>query len=332
MKKSFWLVLVFFVFFLIILLAAAFFAMLAENCMHLEAGVKSDFFNLSFFIDSLIKYLPWCAVLSLMMLVLYIIKHKFSVLQFVIPYFILALLVWMLVIPGCAKLSSIRQGASDISGVAEIADAEAVEGADAQAGGEVVEVVEEVAPVLEPDVVEPDASEPDAGTISKGYFRKEGEYLTFGDMWRRKVFPGRVDEETSGKYSDIIIESSISVPFWGDYVYEKCLLLNSVCRSALAKGYFSFILFATMGFALSAVIFLCRFSSWRLVNALIVMFVFALIVFANIVFYDGAFVEKIPFLGNWYVPLIFNGVLCVLFMTVGIFNWVRHPDRNREGE
>ena len=288
MKKSFWLVLVFFVFFLIILLGAAFFAMLAENCMHLEAGVKSDFFNFSFFIDSLIKYLPWCAVLSLMMLVLYIIKHKFSVLQFVIPYFILALLVWMLVIPGCAKLFSIRQGASEVSvsEVAEIADAEAVEGVDAQAGGEVV------------DVIEPDVIEPDAETVSKGYFRKEGEYLTFGDMWRRKVFPGRVDEETSGKYSDIIIESSISVPFWGDYVYEKCLLLNSVCRSALAKGYFSYILFATMGFALSAVIFLCRFSSWRLVNALIVMFVFALIVFANIVFYDGAFVEKIPFLGN----------------------------------
>ena len=317
MKKSFWLVLVFFIFFLIILLGAAFFAMLAENCMHLEAGVKSDFFNLSFFIDSLIKYLPWCAVLSLMMLVLYIIKHKFSVLQFVIPYFILALLVWMLVIPGCAKLFSIRQGASEVSvsEVAEIADAEAVEGVDAQAGGEVVDVIE-----------------PDAETVSKGYFRKEGEYLTFGDTWRRKVFPGRVDEETSGKYSDIIIESSISVPFWGDYVYEKCLLLNSVCRSALAKGYFSYILFATMGFALSSVIFLCRFSSWRLVNALIVMFVFAFIVFANIMFYDSSITEKIPFLGNWYVPLVFNGVLCVSFMAVGIFNWVRHPDRNREGE
>ena len=306
MKKSFWLVLVFFVFFLIILLGAAFFAMLAENCMHLEAGVKSDFFNLSFFIDSLIKYLPWCAVLSLMMLVLYIIKHKFSVLQFVIPYFILALLVWMLVIPGCAKLFTIRQEASSVP-VVEVAD---------------VEVVEEVVPDLEPE----------DEVISKGYFRKEGEYLTFGDTWRRKVFPGRVDEETSGKYSDIIIESSISVPFWGDYVYEKCLLLNSVCRSALAKGYFSYILFATMGFALSSVIFLCRFSSWRLVNALIVMFVFAFIVFANIMFYDSSITEKIPFLGNWYVPLVFNGVLCVSFMAVGIFNWVRHPDRNREGE
>ena len=178
--------------------------MLAENCMHLEAGVKSDFFNLSFFIDSLIKYLPWCAVLSLMMLVLYIIKHKFSVLQFVIPYFILALLVWMLVIPGCAKLFSIRQGASEVSvsEVAEIADAEAVEGVDAQVGGEVVDVIEL-------DVIELDVIEPDAETVSKGYFRKEGEYLTFGDMWRRKVFQGRVDEETSGKYSDIIIESSV---------------------------------------------------------------------------------------------------------------------------
>ena len=306
MKKSFWLVLVFFVFFLIILLGAAFFAMLAENCMHLEAGVKSDFFNLSYFIDSLIRYLPWCVVLSLMALVLYIIKHKFSVLQFVIPYFILALLVWMLVIPGCAKLFTIRQEASSVP-VVEVAD---------------VEVVEEVVPDLEPE----------DEVISKGYFRKEGEYLTFGDTWRRKVFPGRVDEETSGKYSDIIIESSISVPFWGDYVYEKCLLLNSVCRSALAKGYFSYILFATMGFALSSVIFLCRFSSWRLVNALIVMFVFAFIVFANIMFYDSSITEKIPFLGNWYVPLVFNGVLCVSFMAVGIFNWVRHPDRNREGE
>ncbi|MBO4508173.1 MAG: hypothetical protein J5747_05995 [Spirochaetaceae bacterium] len=235
MKKSFWLVLVFFVFFLIILLGAAFFAMLAENCMHLEAGVKSDFFNLSYFIDSLIRYLPWCVVLSLMALVLYIIKHKFSVLQFVIPYFILALLVWMLVIPGCAKLFTIRQEASSVP-VVEVAD---------------VEVDEEIIPDLEPE----------DEVIFKGYFRKEGEYLTFGDTWRRKVFPGRVDEETSGKYSDIIIESSISVPFWGDYVYEKCLLLNSVCRSALAKGYFSYILFATMGFALSSVIFLCRFSS-----------------------------------------------------------------------
>lgn len=311
MKKSFWLVLVFFVFFLIILLGAAFFAMLAENCKHLEAGVKSDFFNFSYFIDSLIRYLPWCVVLSLMMLVLYIIKHKFSVLQFVIPYFILALLVWMLVIPGCAKLFTIRQEAS--AAVAEVAD---------------VAAVEEVLPVLETDT----ETEPETETISKGYFRKEGEFLTFGDMWRRKVFPGRVDEKTSGNYSDIIIESSISVPFWGDYVYEKCLMLNSVCRSALAKGYFSYILFATMGFALSSVIFLCRFSSWRLVNALIVMFVFTLIVCANVMVYDSAITEKIPFLGNWYVPLLFNGVVCVLFMTVGIFNWVRHPDRNREGE
>ena len=297
MKKSFWLVLVFFVFFLVILTGTAFFGMIAENCMHLKAGVKAAFFNGRYFIDCAVKYLPWCAVISLMMLVLYIIKHKFSIPQFIIPYFILGLLVWMLVIPGCSSLYYSLQKNYPIT-------------------------------------------PPDTGTVSEGYFRVDGESLTFqtgtaesnGDLWSRKVFQGRTDENISGDYADSIIEGGISLPFWGDFVYEKCMLLKNVCRAALDRGYFSYILFATMGFALCSVIFICRFSTWRLVNALSVMLCFVIIVLANVHFYDRTILEKLPFLDKWWIPLVFNVVICVSFMTVGIINWVRHPDRNREGQ
>lgn len=297
MKKSFLLVLVFFVLFLIILLGTAFFAMIAENCMHMKVGEEFAFFNGAFFINCAIRYLPWCAVISLMMLVLYIIKHKFSIPQFIVPYYILALLVWMLVIPASSFLYSSMQSDYPI-------------------------------PV------------PDSENLSAGYFRADEEYLTYvtesfddeGETWRRKVFPGRTNAGITGLYADSIIEESISIPFWGDYVYEKCMLLKRVCSSALEKGYFSYILFATMGFALSSVIFLCRFSTWRLVNAASVMFIFTLIIIVNVHFYDTAIIAKMPFFGTWWLPLVFNIVLCVLFMTIGIINWVRHPDRNREGQ
>lgn len=296
MKKSFWLVLVFFAFFLIILSGTAFFSMIAENCMHMKVGVKLAFFNGVYFLDCAVRYMPWCAVISLLMLILYIIKHKFSVPQFIIPYFILALLIWMLVIPACSFLYNTVQKSFPIS-------------------------------------------PPDTENLSAGYFRADGEYLTYvtgtadsdGEVWRRKVYPGRTDDSISGVYADSIIEESISVPYWGSYVYEKLMLLKRVCRAALERGYFSYILFATMGFALCFVIFLYRFSTWRLVNALSVMLIFTLIVIMNVHFYDDTIIEKIPFLGTWWLPLVFNVVLCVLFMTVGIINWVRHPDRNREG-
>ena len=310
MKKSFFLVLVFFVIFLVLLLGTAFFAMLAENCAHMKVGIKSSFFNWSFFLHCAIRYLPWCAIISLMMLILYIIKHKFTVPQFVIPYFIIALLLWMLVIPGCAFW---------------------------------YENIQNIFPI----------SIPDTQNLSAGYFREDKEYLTFvtgkeeddGEIWRRKVIS---EQSTTGtpadsenaenayisakpmQFADSLIENAVSMPVWWSFAHEKCILLKEVCRSALANGYFAYILFATMGFALSSVIFMCRFSSWRLVNALCVIILSAIIIIANIHFYDKPIIDKIPFLGIWWLPLVFNTTICVLFMTIGIINWVRHPDLNRE--
>ena len=296
MKKSFWLVLVFFVFFLLLVLAVSFFSMLAENCIHMKVGVKTDFFNGTYFLNGCIRYLPWCAIISLLMLALYIIKHKFSIPQFIVPYYILALLVWMLVIPGCSFL---------------------------------YDSVQQSYPVPLPDTE----------NLSTGYFREDGEYLTYvtgtsdasGEMWRRKVFsePAAVDGIKGDTFADSLIEKVIKAPDWGTFVHEKCLLLKKVCSSSLSLGYFSYILFATMGFALSSVIFLCKLSSWRLVNGLSVILVFALIISSNICFYDPALVGKIPFLGKWWLPLTFNVSLCVIFATVGIINWVHHPERNR---
>ena len=303
MKKAFFLVLIFFIIFLSILLATAFFAMLAENCAHMKVGVETDFFNFTYFYHNIVRYLPWCAIISLMMLILYIIKHQFSVPQFVVPYFILALLIWMLVIPACSIW---------------------------------YDNIQKEYPIPQPD----------AQNLSTGYFRKDGEYLTYvtgkegenGEEWRRKVLSEQTetntatdDTEKTVRFADSLIENAVTSPFLWDYAHEKCLLLKQFCHSALEKGYFSYILFATLGFALSSVIFLHRFSSWRLVNALSVIIISALIIMANIHFYDPVITNKIPFLGKWWLPLTVNSTLCVLFMTIGIINWVRHPDRNREG-
>ena len=295
MRKSFFLVLVFFVILFVLLLGTAFFAMLAENCMHMKVGIQSGFFNGVYFLNSLVRYLPWCAIISLMMLIMYIIKHKFTVPQFIIPYFVMALLLWMLVIPGCSLL---------------------------------YDKVQKNLPILPSDSQE----------LSSGYFRKDGEYLTFvtgkeeddGDIWRRKVFTDRSVEEPSNLFADSLIENIATMPVWWSFAHEKCLLLKEVCRSALADGYFSYILFATMGFALSSVIFLCRFSTWRLINGLGVIIMSAAIIIANVCFYDPPIIEKVAFLGKWWLPLVFNITVCVLFMTIGIINWVHHPDQNRE--
>ncbi|MCR4713789.1 MAG: hypothetical protein K5751_05345 [Treponemataceae bacterium] len=307
MKKSFFLVLVFFVIFLVLLFGAAFFTMLEENCTHMKAGINSNFFNWTFFLNSAVRYLPWCAILSLMMLILYIIKHKFSVPQFIIPYYIIALLLWMLGIPGSAFL---------------------------------YDNVQKAFPIVQPD----------SQDFSAGYFRKDGDFLTFvtgkeeddGEIWRRKVFSEQTSSvsqesydipeiaENSVIFADSLIEKAVSIPAWWNFAHEKCLLLKNVCRSALAKGYLSYLLFATMGFALSSVVFMCRFSSWRLVNVLCVIILSTLIVITNIHFYDISIIEKLPILGKWWLPLVFNGTICALFMTVGIINWIHHPDRNME--
>ncbi|MCR4940158.1 MAG: hypothetical protein K5930_08655 [Treponemataceae bacterium] len=297
MKKSLWLVLVFFVFFIILVSMVSFFSMLAENCMHMKVGDKIAFFNISFFINCCIRYLPWCAVISLIVLILYIIKHKFSIPQFIIPYFILSLSIWLLGVPGVSYLYENIQKSDPI-------------------------------PI------------PDDENLSVGYFRPDGEYLTYvtgtsdaaGEIWRRKVFLGRKDNSDDGKYADVLIESVVRAPDWATLVHEKCLILKQTCSRSLEKGYLSYLLFATMGFAVSFIIFLCRFSSWRLVNVLTVLISFFIILFANICFYDQSIVEKIPFLEKWWIPLAFNVTLCVLFGTVGIINWVRHPERNRRGK
>ena len=412
MKKSFWLVLVFFALFLVILLGTAFFAMLAENCMNMKAGIKTQFFNIIVFLNCAIRYLPWCAVISLMMLVLSIIKHKYTVPQFIIPYFILALFVWLLLIPGIYSISSWQSlipktpelSLSEDDNVPEsqepiavhmIVDAvnahpesfvqeenavqkiinavkqhpESMDNNSAiqkiinavkqhpesyeQVVSPIQKIISEVkthpdsiehteqleAQALSQEIVNGPASESDKP--STGYFRKDGEYLTYqtgtaeddGDLWERKVFTEKTGEEVSSEYMDSLIESGISVPSWGVFVYQKCMLLKNVCRSVLNKGYVWYLLFATMGLALSSVVFLCRFSSWRLVNALSVMLVFAIIVIGNAYYYEMFLHGKFPTLEHWWLPpLVINVLICVIFMMVGIFNWVRHPDRNREGQ
>lgn len=259
--------------------------------MHMKVGMESPFFNGRYFLNCCVRYLPWCSVISLLMLVLYIIKHKFSIPQFIVPYFVLALLVWMLVVPGSSFWYSDIQKNNPI-------------------------------PL------------PDSQSLSAGYFRPEGEYLVYraealdssGDIWRRKIFPDRKESNIAYMFSDPLIEQSINPPFWGVFMHEKCLMLKTVCRNALSQGYFSYILFASMGFALFSVIFLCRLSSWRLVNGLVVLIMFSLIILCNIQFYDSEVIARIPFIGNWWIPLAFNGTICVLFATIGIINWVRHPD------
>ena len=372
MKKSFFLVLVFFVIFLVLLCGTSFFAMLEENCMHMKVGIKSSFFNWTYLLHCAVRYMPWCAVFALMMLILYIIKHKFSVPQFAIPYFVLALLLWMLVIPGCSAWYEKIQSDIPIS-PADSQNLSAgyfrVEGEDLTFVTETQENerevwrrkvfsertdVESTAEATGAESVSSKPGEPNASNASGVTSESGAENVSgvgnvpgatnkivpaisaedlqeaFADNKLAKAFAESASEVAVPTFADSLIEKATAMPMWWNFAHEKCLLLKAACSSALDKGYFAYILFATMGFALSSVIFLCRFSSWRLINGLVVLVVSAVIVLMNIQFYDESIVQKLPFLGKSWLPLVFNASICVIFMTIGIINWVRHPDSNRE--
>ncbi len=346
MKKSFFLVLVFFVIFLVLLCGTSFFAMLEENCMHMKVGIKSSFFNWSYLLHCAVLYMPWCAVFALMMLILYIIKHKFSIPQFAIPYFVIALLLWMLVIPGCsAWYAKIQNDIPILPADSQNLSAGyfRVEGEDLTFVTETKENDREVwrrKVFSERTGIESTAEATGAETVASAESVSTGKtgmgisaenlQEALADSKLSEALAASASDVEAPTFSDSLIERAASIPMWWNFAHEKCLLLKAACSSALKKGYFAYILFATMGFALSSVIFLCRFSSWRLINGLIVLVVSAVIILVNIQFYDETMIQWLPFLGKSWLPLVFNTSLCVIFMTIGIINWVRHPDSNRE--
>ena len=238
----------FFTFCLLGTLAGAVFCMLCMDLTQFVIGSKLSLFSLEFFLKGIYLSFPLVAIISLLLLVMYQIRHPVQKLQSFCTYLVLNVLVWTVLIPLVLQLS------------------------------------------LRTDIRPPAA----AASVSPGYFRTENDMVHYWskfsydgkgegvaiDLYGLAGSPGTMiplhdaskpEQKTPANFADSLVLSAIDMPLCVSVPMNAYLHLLYTARDSLARSYLSWLTFASLGLALASVYAICFLSSWRLLDAFIVI-------------------------------------------------------------
>ncbi len=238
----------FFSFCLIGTIAGAVFSMLCMDLTQFVIGSKLSLFSLEFFLKGIYLSFPLVAIISLLLLVMYQIRHPDNAWPALISYCALNALTWLVLIPLMLLLS------------------------------------------LRTDIRPPAA----APSVSAGYFRTQDDLVYYWsafsydgkgeglyiDSYGVNGMPGTVyplhdaekpEQKTPSTFADPLVLSAIDMPRCVAVPLTAYLYLIYRARDSLSRGYVSWLIFASIGLALAAVYAASGLSSWRLLNAFIVI-------------------------------------------------------------
>ncbi len=238
--------------------------MLCMDLTQLVIGTRFSLFRFEFFLKGVYLSFPLVSIMALLMIILYQIRHPQHSVPSVAVFIALNLLLWAMLMPLVLGLS------------------------------------------LRTDIRPPAA----APSASSGFFRNEdglvyywevfshngkGEGL-YIDLYGVHGEPGQVyplhqvdkpEQKTPSPFADTLVQKSIDMPKCVSIPLTAYLSLLYYARDCLSRGYLQWLGFASLGLAFMSLYGLGWLSSWRLLNAFVVMVVSVCIALVNYALYAG---------------------------------------------
>ena len=312
MKKSLYLFLVYIVIFLFMSAVAAYLYMQEIQLTLLVAGTKLPFINFKLFARGLLYYFPLCSALSLLPFCFYLIRHKFKLVQYLIPYIIICIIVFFGIFPLGIELHE-----------------------------NFSEFLSPIQKQLTP--------------LSSGYFRTSDSHIDYyistnPDGSSEILHISRptntnlaTEISTKTLYQTLAANNGFSDPLIYDvfgsdnhlsFLKSSLRFLELKMKNAYHKGFWAFFGFMSIGFALSSVIGLRRVANWRLLNLINMLLSYFGIIVINVILYSYQFYETFPFLAGaeYWLPIVVNALIFLIFTTLGIFCAASKVDPNRESD
>lgn len=286
--------------------------MVYNLCSNMVAGQNSISFSGELFFHGILFFAPILIIFSGMFLVLYMIRHSINNIPALAVYVFLLLISWGIFIP---------------------------------LGNNYILILES----YESEYI-------DRQSLSTGYFRDyENDSFYFSQIDDEGVASGVVIDSTANKaytfkdlkptiqsennFTDNLVQTNVATPILLTTLVSKYKIFYEISKKASLSGVRTWLCFATIGFALISVVALKRLSHYRLINALVVLYVSFIIVGFNIVGYQSSFITplvsgandflcKIPGIRSLENPFVVlcNIITTVLFGIIGVVKFFTEED------
>lgn len=311
MKNAFFIVFVF----VILTIATAFVSTVAISLIHLSfsmvAGESLSFINFALFFQVLIKVLPFSLVFACLGLIFYFIRHPNISILSTLFYFIIGFSIWLFAIPWMLSMQLAQK---------------------------------------------PLVSEYEARRLSEGFFRETKSSVDY----IARFFPEggaegvRIDTSISGHIESVFFDEDVQVPeqaFYADPLFEKTIDLPPVLEvlktffyfarteviKSLARGYLSYLMFASFGLALLSIFFVRNINSWKLINVSLVVALFVSICKINREVFSAVLFDKmIGFFQHnnmlWFtnrnnIQFVINISITLCFCLIGLVHFIRQRQK-----
>lgn len=306
MKRACILLLKFVIFLFLFAIVAGCLNVLDNDCFSITAGVKNSFFSFVLFIQGIEIFFPFIAMLALLILFLSCIRQRNHSVWAASVVVSLSVLVFVVLIPFSLRIS------------------------------------------------QSNAENPNAAktvSLSPGYFRNTSQgtyyftaidknYIASGVKLVPSTEGNRIFEpfsyrklelNESDKTHDILIAETIIPPPLFSFSLTAVQYITKYAADSYASGWLSYLGFASIGIGLLSLWGISFFSSWPLLSALFVVNGFALIVGLNVILETAFFAPVsnaiIALSGNlaslpFFIPLVVNILLLLLFSTLGFIAWL----------
>ena len=262
MKRALYFVIIYLVSLLVGTLVFATLFMFSCNLSMFVTGSATSFFSLHFLMSGIMISFPLVAVLTQILLILYMIRHPKNQLISMILYLIFGALSWLLLIPTDLKLIT-RYEADSIH-----ARVEATSSGIFRKEKNGIFYYSRIDEKNRADGIFIDTT---------GSLGTQGTVMPF--------FDSPVSNESAFPYSDSLIKDSLQVP---KLVTYPLAIYNAILTSAnysVSLGIFAWLGFASLGLALLAMYSVQFASSWKLANVAILITVTLCIVLVNYLYY-----------------------------------------------
>jgi len=300
--------------FIILTIATAFVSTVAISLIHLSfsmvAGENLSFVNFALFFQVLVKALPFCLVFACLGLIFYFIRHPKTPILSTLFYFLIGFSIWLFAIPWMLSV---------------------------------------------PLAQKPLVSEYEARRLSEGFFRETKSSIDY----IAKIFPEgggegvRIDTSSSGHIESVFFEEDAleAELAFADPLFEKTIELPPVLEvlkaffsfagteaiKSLARGFLSYLMFASFGLAILSIFFVKNISSWKLINISIVVTLFVFICKINREVFSAMFFDKmIGFFQHnnmiWLtnrnnIQFVINISITLCFSLIGLVHFIRQRQK-----
>ena len=252
------------------LLCASFF-MFVKELSYFIVGQTLPLFSLDFFLRGVFYSFPGVCMVTQLLLVLYIIRHPANHFFPLITYTILAIVSWAVLIPCNFKLFDAYEKVADTGSVKTVLSTDYFR--------------EDCGGVFYYSCVR-DSERADGLFIdTKGYTGENSAVVPFVDA----VIP----ENKSLEFSDVLIKNAVKTPSMISYPVHLYKAFFEKARKCWNTGILAWISFASVGLAIASLYGLQFFSSWRLLNSLLIFVAGAGVLFLNSLFYEEGRFERL---------------------------------------